>query len=114
MSWKLFGSTFTAIFIAEVGDKTQLAAFALAGSNSQRWTVFFAASLALICATAIAVLAGGIIGRYIPAIWLKRGAGVVFLVMGILFLLSKPEAPAEASPSGPSPAGETRQEKPDQ
>ncbi len=92
MSWSLFSSTFAAIFIAEMGDKTQLAAFALAGGNASRWTVFFAASLALIATTALAVLAGGIVGRYVPAIWVKRGAGALFIVMGVVFLLSKPEA----------------------
>ena len=88
LSWKLFASTFIAIFVAEMGDKTQLAAFAMAGNASSRWTVFIAASLALVATTAIAVLAGGVVGRYIPAIWIRRGAGALFIVMGILFLVT--------------------------
>ncbi|RMH44794.1 MAG: TMEM165/GDT1 family protein [Deltaproteobacteria bacterium] len=92
MAWKLFASTFAAIFVAEIGDKTQLAAFALAGGTSSRWTVFAAASLALVATTAIAVIAGAAVGRYVPAIWLRRGAGVLFVAMGLVFLWTAPPA----------------------
>jgi putative Ca2+/H+ antiporter (TMEM165/GDT1 family) len=92
MDWKLFTSTFAAVFLAEMGDKTQLAAFALAGGGASRWVVFAAASLALVATTAIAVIAGAAAGKYVPAIWLRRAAGVTFLVLGALFLLVRPEA----------------------
>lgn len=88
MSWSLFASTFAAMFIAEMGDKTQLAAFAMAGSASSRLTVFVAASLALVATTAIAVLLGGVVGRYVPAVWVRRGAAVMFIAVGVWFLLS--------------------------
>jgi putative Ca2+/H+ antiporter (TMEM165/GDT1 family) len=94
MDWKLFVSTFTAIFLAEMGDKTQIAAFALAGSGSSRWVVFAAASLALVATTAVAVAAGAAVGKYVPAIWLKRAAGATFVILGVLFLLSRPDTPA--------------------
>lgn len=96
MDWKLFSGTFLAIFVAEMGDKTQLAAFAMAGGSSSKWAVFIGASLALIATTAIAVLAGGLVGRYVPELWLKRGAGALFIAMGILLLLAKPAAAAPA------------------
>jgi putative Ca2+/H+ antiporter (TMEM165/GDT1 family) len=96
ISWKLFASTFSAIFLAEMGDKTQLAAFALSGHASSRWTVFIAASLALIATTAIAVLAGGVVGRYVPAVWIRRGAAVMFIAIGVVMLLS-------GAPSAPPP-----------
>ena len=57
MDLKLFLTTFAAIFVAELGDKTQLAALSLASSSNSRWTIFFASSLALIATSAIAVLA---------------------------------------------------------
>ena len=101
MEWRLFYSTFFAIFVAEMGDKTQLATLALASSGSSRWVVFAAASLALVATTAIAVITGAVLYRYIPPVWIKRAAGVTFLVLGVLFLLSKPEArtpPDSASP----------------
>ncbi len=99
MDLKLFWSTFSSIFVAEMGDKTQIATLALAGGGSSRWVVFVAASLALIATTAIAVLGGTVINRYVSPIWIKRVAGVTFIVMGVLFLLSRPDAP----PAPPAP-----------
>lgn len=86
MDWKLLGSTFLVIFIAELGDKTQIATLGMAASAESRLTVFLGASLALIATSAIAVLLGEIIGRSIPELWLQRGAGVVFLLLGGLYL----------------------------
>jgi Ca2+/H+ antiporter, TMEM165/GDT1 family len=87
MDWKLFASTFVAIFLAEIGDKTQLATLSLAAGGSSRWMVFAGSALALIATSAIAVLAGEALTRAIPPIWVRRGAGVLFIVLGALFLL---------------------------
>ena len=87
MDWKLFASTFAAIFLAEIGDKTQLATLSFAAGGSSRWVVFAASSLALVTTSALAVLAGEALGRAVPAVWLKRGAGALFIVLGLLFLL---------------------------
>jgi Ca2+/H+ antiporter, TMEM165/GDT1 family len=95
MDWKPFLGTFGAIFVAELGDKTQLATLSFASGGHSRLTVFVAASLALVASAGIAVLAGAAITRVIPPVWLHRGAGVVFLALGVLFLLSK------GSPEGP-------------
>jgi len=103
MDWKLFASTFTAIFIAEMGDKTQIATMAMAGGGSSRWVVFAGAALALVATTVIAVLAGGIVNRYVPDIWIRRAAGATFVVLGVLFLLSKAE-PAPEVPGSPEVA----------
>jgi Ca2+/H+ antiporter, TMEM165/GDT1 family len=92
MDWKLLASTFVAIFLAETGDKTQLAALSLAASGGSRWTVFLGCSLALVVTSAIAVFAGEALSRAIPPIWLRRGAGLMFLVLGAAFLLTKPDA----------------------
>lgn len=88
MDWKLFASTFAAIFLAELGDKTQLATLSLASGGS-RWMVFAGAALALVTTTALAVLAGEAVSRVIPPIWIRRGAGALFLVLGLAFLFSK-------------------------
>jgi putative Ca2+/H+ antiporter (TMEM165/GDT1 family) len=88
MDWKLFASTFAAIFLAELGDKTQLATLTLASGGS-RWVVFGGAALALVASTAIAVLAGEAVSRVIPPIWIRRGAGALFLVLGLTFLFTK-------------------------
>jgi Ca2+/H+ antiporter, TMEM165/GDT1 family len=88
MDWKLFASTFAAIFLAEMGDKTQLATLSLAASSS-RWLVFAASASALVAASAIAVVAGEFVAEYVPPIWIKRTAGVVFLALGALYLFSR-------------------------
>jgi putative Ca2+/H+ antiporter (TMEM165/GDT1 family) len=90
MDWKLFASTFAAIFLAELGDKTQLATLSLASGGS-RWIVFGGAALALVASTAIAVLAGEAVSRVIPPVWIRRGAGALFLVLGLAFLFGKGE-----------------------
>ena len=87
MEWKLLASTFVAIFLAELGDKTQLATFSLAAGAASRWAVFLGASLALIATSAIAVLAGDAISRVIPLLRLRRAAGALFLAIGIVFLV---------------------------
>ena len=87
MDWRLFGTTFLAIFLAEMGDKTQLATLSAAAGGS-RWVVFAAAALALVSTTAIAVLLGEGLTRLIPPVWIKRAAGAAFLVLGVLYLWS--------------------------
>lgn len=87
MDWKLFTSTFALIFLAELGDKTQLTAFSMASGTNSKWLVFLGAALALIATTAIAVTMGGWIGQYVPEIWTKRAAGTLFVVLGVAYLV---------------------------
>jgi putative Ca2+/H+ antiporter (TMEM165/GDT1 family) len=89
MDLKLFLSTFAAIFVAELGDKTQLATLSLAAGGKSRWMVFAGSALALVATSALAVLGGEAIARVIPPQWIKRAAGVVFIGMGVLFLVGK-------------------------
>jgi len=88
MDWKIFVSTFTAIFLAEMGDKTQLATMTLAAGHS-KWTVFAGAAVALVATSALGVLLGGAISKVISPIWIQRAAGVMFVVMGFTFLFGK-------------------------
>jgi putative Ca2+/H+ antiporter (TMEM165/GDT1 family) len=89
MDWKLFASTFGAIFLAELGDKTQLATLSLAAGGKSRWIVFLASALALVATSALAVLGGEAVARLVPPAWVRRTAGAVFVAMGALFLLGK-------------------------
>ena len=89
MDWKLLVSAFVSVFVAELGDKTQLATLSLAAGEQSKLSVFIGSSLALIATSAIAVLAGGLITRFVSPIWLRRIAGAVFIAMGILFLLTR-------------------------
>jgi putative Ca2+/H+ antiporter (TMEM165/GDT1 family) len=89
MDWRVFVTTFGVIFLAEMGDKTQLAAMTMAAGSKKPWAVFLAASLALTVVSAIGVVAGGIVANYLPLIWIKRAAAVAFIVIGILILAGK-------------------------
>jgi putative Ca2+/H+ antiporter (TMEM165/GDT1 family) len=91
MDWKLLVTTFVTIFIAELGDKTQLATLGFASGGTSRWTVFAAASLALVAASGLAVLAGETLGRLVSPVVLQRGAGALFIVLGLVFLLGRAE-----------------------
>lgn len=83
MDWKLFTATFATIFLAELGDKTQLATFGAASASEQgKLTVFVGSSLALVACSALAVITGAAIGKVISPVWLERAGGVLFLVLG--------------------------------
>lgn len=82
MDWKTLVTTFTAIFLAELGDKTQLATLALTADSRSKLSVFVGSASALVATSLLAVLAGGLVARYVPPIWLKRGAGALFVVLG--------------------------------
>jgi putative Ca2+/H+ antiporter (TMEM165/GDT1 family) len=89
MDWRVFLTTFGVIFLAEMGDKTQLAAMTMAAQSKKPWAVFIGASLALVCVSAIGVVVGGTLGHYLPIIWIKRAAAVAFIVIGVLILMGK-------------------------
>ena len=83
MDWKIFATIFAAVFIAELGDKTQLATMLFAADKAvNKYTVFIAASAALVVATAIGVLAGSLLSEYIDEKYLHYIAGTGFIVIG--------------------------------
>ena len=83
MDWKIFATIFASVFIAELGDKTQLATMLFAADKEvSTLTVFFAASLALIVATALGVLAGSVLTSYINEKHLHITAGIGFILIG--------------------------------
>ena len=88
MDWKLVGTTFAAVFVAELGDKTQLATLSFAGSGNSRASVFLGSALALVLSSAIAVAAGEGLARVISPLLLQRLAGTLFLIIGCWVLWS--------------------------
>jgi putative Ca2+/H+ antiporter (TMEM165/GDT1 family) len=82
-----FLTAFVTVLLAELGDKTQLATLALAAGGHARWLVFLGAALALIISSAVAVLVGSALGQVVPTLWLRRGAGVLMIALGALYLL---------------------------
>ena len=89
MDWRVFLTTFGVIFLAEMGDKTQLAAMTMSAQTKKPWAVFIAAALALTAVSAIGVVVGSVVGDYIPLIWVKRVAAVAFILIGVLMLANK-------------------------
>ena len=82
----LLFSTFVTVFLAEMGDKTQLTTITLSSTTNKPLAVFIGSSVALILATLLGALAGGSIANLIPAFLLKLLSGIVFLIIGIKLL----------------------------
>jgi putative Ca2+/H+ antiporter (TMEM165/GDT1 family) len=87
MSKSLLWATFATVFLAELGDKTQLAAMLASARSGQTWTVFASASLALIAATLLGVLVGGTVFRVVPQQTIKYIAGAAFICVGVWVML---------------------------
>ncbi len=88
MDIKVLLTVFIAVFIAELGDKTQLATMLFAADKEvSKWTVFLGASLALIIASGIGVLAGGVVSQYVSEKYLHYMAGIGFVGIGIWTLV---------------------------
>ncbi len=89
MDWKLLGLTFGVIFIAELGDKTQLACILMAAQSNKPWLVFLGASLALVMVTLLGILLAQLIVQYISPLWIKRISGLGFVCLGLLIIFNK-------------------------
>lgn len=88
MDIKLLLTVFASVFIAELGDKTQLATLLFAADKEvSKLTVFVGASLALIVASGIGVLAGGLVSQYVSPKYLHYLAGAGFIGIGLWTLL---------------------------
>ena len=86
MNFTLLLSTFVTVFLAELGDKTQLATVAISGTTDRPLAVFFGSSSALVIASLIGAVAGGSLSTIIPADLLQLLASVGFLIIGLRLL----------------------------
>lgn len=83
MDWKIFATVFGSVFLAELGDKTQLATVLFAAKSTvSLWTIFLAASGALVLTSALGVVLGGFLSLYLNPRYLSYAAGVGFIVIG--------------------------------
>ena len=89
MDWKIFGTAFLTLFVAELGDKTQLAVITMTASTESKLSVFLGASLGLVAVTLVGVLMGGVLSQYVPTEWLQRIVAAAFIIIGVLMLLGK-------------------------
>jgi len=83
MDWKILMTTFGMVFLAELGDKTQVATFCLSADCDPKLAVFFGSALALVLSSLIAVFFGAVFSRYVPILYIKLGAGAFFIAAGV-------------------------------
>ncbi len=89
MSLKIILTTFLTIFLAELGDKTQIAVLTLSAQSKNPISVFLGAILAFVVITFIGAILGDFITKFIPAHFIEKVAALAFIVIGILMLLEK-------------------------
>ncbi|MGD2187684.1 MAG: TMEM165/GDT1 family protein [Desulfobacterales bacterium] len=92
MDFKMLMTTFGLIFLAELGDKTQLATFCFSADCNSRTSVFLGSAGALVLSSLIAVLFGAGISRLMPVNYIRIGAGLFFVIVGIWTLYSATRA----------------------
>ena len=89
MDWKLVATAFVTMFLAELGDKTQLAALAMSSGANSKLSIFVGAASGLVATTALAVTFGGVLEKYIPTAVMPKVAGGLFVAVGVWMLLAK-------------------------
>lgn len=89
MDWKIVASTFIVVFLAELGDKTQLSTMMLASSKKAPMSVFLGSAVALTLSSLIGVLIGDALYNLVPPAVIRVVAGGGFLVIGALILLAR-------------------------
>jgi putative Ca2+/H+ antiporter (TMEM165/GDT1 family) len=87
--FKILLSTFALLFVAELGDKTQLAVISMTAKHKAPLWIFVGATLALAAVTGIGVLGGELLTRFIPEMVMRKVAAVLFVFMGLLMWFEK-------------------------
>ncbi|MFN9071516.1 MAG: TMEM165/GDT1 family protein [Cyanobacteriota bacterium] len=93
----LLASTFATVFLAELGDKTQLAIVSISGTSSRPGAVFAGSALALVLASLLGSAAGGTLTSVIPTDWLQLAAAAGFLLLGLRLILRSRQLDEQAS-----------------
>ena len=91
MSITIFFSIFLTIFIAELGDKTQIATLAISGSSQRPLAVFLGSSFALVVASLLGVLLGGSLAKFIPELLIELVAAAGFMLIGLNLVMTSQE-----------------------
>jgi putative Ca2+/H+ antiporter (TMEM165/GDT1 family) len=89
MDWKIFAATMSAIFFAELADKTQLVAITMSGKTGKPWPVFLGSLAGYALVTLISVILGTLLAKYIRPEWIRYGGATAFVVIGALVFFNK-------------------------
>ena len=88
MDWKVFLATFTAIFFAELADKTQLVGIGMSAKSGRPLSVWLGSVSAYIIVTLVSVLVGATMGKYLKPELIRYAGATLFVIIGILILLN--------------------------
>ncbi len=89
MDWKIFLATFSAIFVAELADKTQLVGIGMSAKSGRPLTVWLGSVSAYIVVTVLSVLIGATLGKYLRPELIRYTGASLFVIMGILMFAGK-------------------------
>jgi putative Ca2+/H+ antiporter (TMEM165/GDT1 family) len=87
MDWKVFLTTFTAVFLAELADKTQLVGINISAKSGRPFSVWLGSVSAYIIVTVFSVLIGAVIAKTLKPELIRVVGGSLFIIMGLLMLL---------------------------
>jgi len=87
--WKSIASAFVLVFLAELGDKTQLSTMLLASKSKSIWYTFIGSACALVLSSLLGVLAGSVLNKYVPPNIIQMCAGLAFVIIGGLLIFGK-------------------------
>ena len=89
MDWKIYAATFSAVFLAELADKTQIVGIGMASKTGKPFSVWLGSISAYIIVTLFSVLIGAILAKYLKAEVIKYCSAFLFIIIGILILWGK-------------------------
>ena len=87
--WKSILTAFLLVFLAELGDKTQLSTMLLASKSTSIWHTFIGSAAALVLSSLLGVLAGSLLNKYFPIHYIQTFSGIAFVIIGVLLLFGK-------------------------
>lgn len=87
--WKSIFSAFLLVFLAELGDKTQLSTIMLSAKSHSIWYTFIGSALALVLSSFLGAISGSFIHKYIPSFYIQLCSGIAFVIIGIMLISGK-------------------------
>lgn len=89
MDWKIFLATLSAVFLAELADKTQLVNIAMASKTGKPFAVLLGSAAGYLLVTLISVILGALLAKYLRPEWIRYAGASAFVVIGFLMFFNK-------------------------